>query len=275
MAVYNYDVEYLKAAYQHWRSKAASSNEGGDSSLKAARPGEKADTLTITRASLMGDTEFFAHSKNLRALRLTKAKLASFMVSDRRPSAAGACAWRRGWGAWGARARVRRAVRGRPCVSATPPPRPQRQRGRAARLNRNPLRHVVAPRRSQRARRGRPERRHAAPGLAAPAPPTAAGPVSALIASAAASAASPGRRSRLMRLRSRPPCRRAGVAAPARQDRTALDASAACAGFRRLAPACAGLRRLAPACAAWDAPTALLAQRRDSNSGPPGRAHTA
>ena len=111
----------------------------------------------------------------------------------RRPSAAGACAWRRGWGAWGARARVRRAVRGRPCVSATPPPRPQRQRGRAARLNRNPLRHVVAPRRSQRARRGRPERRHAAPGLAASATSMAApaGPVPALVTSAAAPAASP------------------------------------------------------------------------------------
>ena len=42
------------------------------------------------------------------------------------------------------------------------------------------------------------------------------------------------------------------------------------AGFRRLSPAFAGLRRLAPACAAWDAPTALLAQRRDSNPGHSG-----
>jgi len=98
-----------------------------------------------------------------------------------------------GGGPWWGRARVRRAVRGRPCVSATPPPRPQRQRGRAARLNRNPLRHVVAPRRSQRARRGRPERRHAAPGLAASATSMAApaGPVPALVTSAAAPAASP------------------------------------------------------------------------------------
>ena len=71
-----------------------------------------------------------------------------------------------------------------------------------------------------------------------------------------------------------PPCRR-GRSSTARPHRTRRvrsfrRLSPAFAGFRRLSPACAGLRRLAPACAAWDAPTALLAQRRDSNPGPSG-----
>ena len=76
----------------------------------------------------------------------------------------------------------------------------------------------------------------------------------------------PGRRSRLMRRRSRPPCRRAGVAAPARQDRTALDASAACAGFapalgRRCAGVAPALRRT-PDCAARAAPRFELGSSR-------------
>ena len=56
----------------------------------------------------------------------------------------------------------------------------------------------------------------------------------------------PGRRSRLMRRRSRPPCRRAGVAAPA-HGKTAPHSTRPqlASSLRRVAPCCAVLRRVA------------------------------
>ena len=76
-----FSFEYLKEAYKYWLSQAHT-NEGGEASLNALRPGQRGGTHTMTRSTLLPDVEFFEYDRGLGPLRLPVGKTASLMVAE-------------------------------------------------------------------------------------------------------------------------------------------------------------------------------------------------